>query len=74
MDELVPDLHPKRWLAHLACTHATPTSVAATPGNWLSCGTCHNQQRIESVSLVRPLELIQGELFTVAELEQMEAA
>jgi hypothetical protein len=62
--------HLKPWLAHLACTHATPTSVAATPGNWLSCGVCHDQRLIRSVSRVAPLELVQGELWTVAELEE----
>lgn len=66
--------HRKPWLAHLSCTHATPTSVAATPGNWLSCGICMDQRLIRSVSRVAPLELVQGELWTAAELEQTEAA
>jgi hypothetical protein len=66
--------HPKPWLAHLACTHTTPTSVAATPGNWLSCGTCHDQRLIRSVSRVAPLELIQGELWTAAELSEIREA
>lgn len=66
--------HPKRWLAHLSCTHATPTSVAATPGNWVSCGACHDQKLIRSVSRVAPLGLVQGELFTMAEIESLEAA
>lgn len=66
--------HAMRWLAHLSCTHATPTSVAATPGNWLSCGTCHDQKLIRSVSRLAPLELVQGELWTVAELEHLERA
>jgi len=66
--------HLKPWLAHLACTHDTPTSVAATVGNWVSCGTCHDQRRITSVSRVAPLELVQGELFTMAEIKSLEAA
>jgi len=66
--------HPKPWLAHLACTHATPTSVAATPGRWVSCGTCHDQRLIRSVSRVAPLELVQGELWTAEELAEIEAA
>lgn len=64
----------KPWLAHLACTHATPTSVAAKPGNWVSCGVCCDQRLIRSVSRVAPLELVQGELFTEAEIERLEAA
>ena len=66
--------HLMPWLAHLACTHDTPTSVAATPGNWVSCGTCHDQKLIRSVSRVAPLRYVQGELLTAAELEQLEAA
>ena len=66
--------HPMRWLAHLACTHATPTSVAATPGNWVSCGICHDQKLIRSVSRVAPLELVQGELWTAAEIAELEEA
>jgi hypothetical protein len=66
--------HLKPWLAHLSCAHATPTSVAATVGNWVSCGTCHDQRRIVRVFRVAPLELVQGELWTVAELEHLEAA
>lgn len=66
--------HLMPWLAHLACTHATPTSVAATPGNWVSCGVCHDQRLIRSVSRVAPLRYVQGELLTVAEVEQLEAA
>ena len=62
--------HLKPWLAHLSCTHATPTSVAATPGNWVSCGVCHDQRLIRSVSRVAPLELVQGELFTVDEIAE----
>ena len=42
--------HPKPWLAHLRCGHTTPTSVAAKAGNWVSCGTCHDQRLITSVS------------------------
>lgn len=61
--------HPKPWLAHLRCGHSTPTSVAATPGNWVSCGTCHTQERIESVSLA-VVPLVQGELFTAAEIRR----
>lgn len=66
--------HPKPWLAHLSCTHATPTSVAGTPGNWVSCGTCHDQRLIRSVSRVAPLRYVQGELLTAAEVERLEAA
>ena len=66
--------HLKPWLAHLACTHATPTSVAATPGGWVSCGTCHDQRLIRSVSRVAPLEVIQGELWTAEELSGLEVA
>ncbi len=66
--------HTMPWLAHLACTHATPTSVAATPGNWVSCLVCHDQKLIRSVSRVTSLRYVQGELLTVAELEQLEAA
>lgn len=66
--------HLMPWLAHLSCTHATPTSVAATPGNWVSCGACHDQRLIRSVSRVAPLELVQGELWTVGELTELEAA
>lgn len=63
----------KRWLAHLECGDATPTSVAAKVGNWVSCGNCHKERRIIRVSRV-VVELVQGELFTVAEIEQLEAA
>jgi hypothetical protein len=67
--------HPKHWLAHLACTHATPTSVAATVGRWVSCGTCHDQRRITSVSYVlNALPVVQGELWTVEELSELEEA
>ena len=66
--------HLKPWLAHLSCTHDTPTSVAATPGNWVSCGVCHDQRLIRSVSRVAPLRYVQGELLTVAEVERLEAA
>ena len=66
--------HPKPWLAHLACGHATPTSVAATIGGWVSCGTCHDQRRIVSVSYalaaVPGVPLVQGELFTAAEIRR----
>ena len=64
--------HPKPWLAHLTCGHATPTSVEATPGGWVSCGDCHDQRRIVRVSYalaaVPGVPLVQGELFTVAEI------
>ena len=66
--------HLKPWLAHLSCTHATPTSVAATPGNWVSCGVCHDQRLIRSVSRVAPLKFVQGELLTPEELSELEAA
>lgn len=64
--------HLKPWLAHLACGGSTPTSVAATVGGWVSCGTCHTQQRIERVS--RPLAVVpagvQCELWTVDEMRR----
>ena len=59
--------HLKPWLAHLSCGDSTPTSVAATVGNWVSCGTCHDQRRIVAVSyalaIVPGVPLAQGELF-----------
>ncbi len=66
--------HPKPWLAHLSCTHDTPTSVAATVGNWVSCGDCHDQREIVSVSCpltaVPGVPLVQGELFSAAEIRR----
>ena len=67
--------HPRPWLAHLKCGHATPTSVAAKVGNWVSCGICHDQRAITSVS--RALAVVpagvQGELWSRAEVEQIAA-
>lgn len=46
------DDHPVYWTAHLRCTHETATQGRPTAGNWISCGTCHTQQAILSVSPV----------------------
>lgn len=66
--------HPKPWLAHLTCGDATPTSVAATVGGWVSCGTCHDQREIERVSyalaVVPGRPVVQCELFTIAEIRE----
>lgn len=50
------DTHPVYWTATLKCTHEIATQGRPMLGNWVSCGTCHTQQPVISVSPVEEAE------------------